>query len=82
MTLARCNGKRLVGAVFLLIATGCGSGVQPVKGNVAYPDGTPLEGGGQVTFEPIDPEMKTSARGIIKGDDQIQRRLARQPHMA
>lgn len=57
-------------AVLLLTAflTGCGGGVGPVEGRVAWKDGAPARelAGCQVIFDL--PEKQTSARGTIQAD--------------
>ena len=43
---------------FALVALGCGGKQAPVKGQLKYPDGSPVTGmaGGQVIFEPEEQE--------------------------
>jgi hypothetical protein len=50
------------------LASGCGSGIYPVSGNVVWKDKQPAKEleGSHVVFEL--PEKKTSARGVIRGD--------------
>jgi hypothetical protein len=52
---------------FTLIGCG-GPTLHPVEGVIKYNDGTPLVGGGLITFTPVDPEAKFSARGTVKED--------------
>ena len=59
-------------AVGLFVLVGCGVKTNLVKGTVAYPDGTPMPGGGQVIFNPTDPSSRVSSRGIIKEDGSFQ----------
>jgi hypothetical protein len=55
-------------ALFLAMATGCGSGkTAPVGGKVVFKDGTPLTAG-QVVFRPVDEKLQVSARGDIEQD--------------
>src|SRR5437773_3663831 len=55
-------------ALFLAMAAGCGSGnTSPVRGKVAFKDGTPLTGG-LVLFRPVDEKLQVSARGDIRED--------------
>ena len=58
----------LVGGLLFALA-GCG-GVKTysVQGAITYKDGTPMPGGGLITFTPVDPEVKMSARGTINED--------------
>jgi hypothetical protein len=58
-------------ALALAAAAGCGSKMYPVQGKVVYKDGQPLPGG-QVIFEPEDPEAKFSVRGDIQADGTFQ----------
>jgi hypothetical protein len=51
----------------LLLAAGCGSGRYPVRGKVAYPDGTPVTEG-TVVFESRDAARPITARGSIQAD--------------
>ena len=61
-----------VAAVLLLTALGgCGgSGICPAQGKVVYKDGSPIQPlvGGTVVFQPLDPAIRTGARGIIQED--------------
>src|SRR5882672_7325832 len=55
-------------ALLMLIAlTGCGD-THPVSGKITYKDGTPMPGGGQITFNPADASTKTSSLGKILED--------------
>ena len=56
-----------IGIVATLFLAGCGD-THPVSGKITYADGTPMPGGGQITFNPTDPATKVSARGIIQPD--------------
>jgi hypothetical protein len=48
---------------------GCGGvKLHPVEGIITYADGTPMPGGGYITFTPVDEDLKFSARGIIQED--------------
>src|SRR5262245_59531188 len=47
--------------------TGCGPGLQPVRGKVTLPDGKPAAGS-QVVFESEQKEIKVSARGDVRED--------------
>jgi hypothetical protein len=52
-------------------ALGCGgTNLYPVHGQVAFKDGAPITPlvGGQVVFEPLEPNAKESARGEIQPD--------------
>ena len=57
----------LVGSLFVIVLAGCGK-QQPVSGKIIYADGTPMPGGGQITFTPLEPQNKQSALGMIKED--------------
>jgi len=60
---------RFAGTLLLSAAAGCGgAATYSVEGKVAYKNGTPMLGGGQVLFEPVDKNSKISARGIIQED--------------
>lgn len=59
---------RLGVALMILIgAAGCGRKYYPVSGEVVFKDGTPLTGG-WVSFQPLDPGVKTSSQGEIQPD--------------
>src|SRR5205807_6517596 len=61
--------RGIAGSAIALTLVGCGGAtLHPVEGIITYNDGTPMAGGGQITFTPVDPEVKVSARGIIKED--------------
>ena len=58
-------------SLLLVAITGCGRSVYPVKGHVAYKDGSDVSvlGGGKVLFAPADPDMeKISPRGDLQPD--------------
>jgi hypothetical protein len=55
-------------ALVLLGAVGCGGAkTYPVRGKVVFKDGKALTGG-TVIFEPVDKNLKVSARGDIQPD--------------
>ena len=55
--------------LLLLIGSGCTkTTLQPVEGKITYKDGSAMVGGGQITFDPLDPNNKTGARGNIRDD--------------
>jgi hypothetical protein len=59
---------RVWAALLLLgLGAGCGSGLQPVRGKVTYPDGTPVTEG-TVVFESTEAEKAVTARGQIQPD--------------
>jgi hypothetical protein len=64
--LAWCNA--VIVLVVPALASGCGSGIYPVSGNVVWKDKQPAKEleGSHVVFEL--PEAKTSVRGVIRGD--------------
>jgi hypothetical protein len=51
-----------------MVFAGCGSGLAPVNGTLAWADGTPAKEleGGEIVFENV--EKKISARGVIAAD--------------
>lgn len=65
--LVRVSWLVFIGVLFTLVGCG-GLKTNPVEGVITYQDGTPMPGGGQITFTPVDPDVKISARGIIKED--------------
>jgi hypothetical protein len=64
-------GRRRLAALgglwLLLAAAGCGKGLHPVRGKVAFEDGTPLAGG-QVVCEMKEGERTVMARGEVQDD--------------
>ena len=63
------NSKSLAAGLIAISLVGCGGvKLHPVEGVITYADGTPMPGGGVITFTPVDPEMKVSARGNIQED--------------
>jgi hypothetical protein len=60
-----------IGIVATFLLMGCGN-TYPVSGKITYADGTPMTGGGQITFTPLDPQNKQSARGMIREDGSFQ----------
>lgn len=58
--------------LLLLAAAGCGSKLHPVHGKVAFPDGTPLDGGLVVFEQQKEGESPVMARGEIHTDGSYQ----------
>jgi hypothetical protein len=59
---------RLAAILSLVVAAGCGrSGLYPVEGKVAFPDGTPYTAG-TVVFGPVDKDALLAPRGEIQAD--------------
>src|SRR5437764_1356216 len=55
----------------LVAVTGCGAGLQPVRGTVKLPDGKPAAGS-QVVFEGGLEGKKVSARGDVQSDGSFE----------
>lgn len=63
---------RIAALVFLLGLTGCGQKLHPVKGQVVFKDGKPLQHG-MVIFEPVDSKgQNASPRGEISKEGTFQ----------
>jgi hypothetical protein len=56
-----------VALAFVFATTGCGGGLQPVRGKVTLEDGSPVTKG-MVVFESLDSEKPITARGDIQAD--------------
>jgi hypothetical protein len=63
--------QRSIAAVVLIALSGCGAGMQPVRGTVKLPDGKPAAGS-QVVFEGGPDGKKVSARGDVQGDGSFE----------
>jgi hypothetical protein len=57
--------------LLLMLAAGCGSGPQPVRGKVTLDDGSPVTKG-MVVFESLGGDPKITARGDIQPDGSFQ----------
>src|SRR5262245_54568535 len=63
--------RRLTALLALVVAAGCGKGLYPVEGKVAFPDGTPMKSG-LVIFSPRDARAVYGLRAEIQKDGTFQ----------
>lgn len=60
-----------IATLVIVTLSGCGAGLQPVRGKVTLPDGKPAAGS-QVVFESDQEGKKISARGDVLDDGSYQ----------